>query len=342
MWGMAKVHAGRIAAKLSEVFHTSPSEGMDLRTARIIILSDQHKGQGDGADDFSPCKRAYHAALGHYLESGHRLMVLGDAEELWECRPGPVLCRHADTLALEHQFYQRGRYVRFWGNHDDEWRWPEKVAGQLATIFGEMMVLEGLRLAVTQDGASLGTLFLVHGHQGTLNGDRWGWVSRFFVRHLWRNIQRLTRWRVNTPARDFQLRAAHDQAMYDWAAAQSKVVLIAGHTHRPVFTSRTHVQSLEGRLQVARAESGSTEPGKQEADLRAQLEWIRVSDAGAGPPAAKPCYFNSGCCCFDDGDITGLEILEGQIRLVRWPDDDGRPRPKLLASADLADVFKST
>jgi hypothetical protein len=29
-------------------------------------------------------------------------------------------------------------------------------------------------------------------------------------------------------------------------------------------------------------------------------------------------YFNSGCCCFDDGDITGIEIADGCIRLIKW------------------------
>lgn len=32
----------------------------------------------------------------------------------------------------------------------------------------------------------------------------------------------------------------------------------------------------------------------------------------------KPAYFNSGCCCFSDGDITGLEIEDGYIRLIKW------------------------
>jgi hypothetical protein len=192
------------------------------------------------------------------------------------------------------------------------------------------------------DGTLMGTLFLVHGHQGTLESDRWGALSRFFVRYVWRNIQRLTRWRINTPANDFELREAHDRAMYDWAANQSKVVLIAGHTHRPVFTSRTHAQSLQYRLDEARAGNKGEDRANRVAALRAEVEWTRAGDASAGPPATKPCYFNSGCCCFDDGDITGLEIIDGRIRLVRWPDDDGRPRPKLLASADLADVFRST
>jgi len=37
---------------------------------------------------------------------------------------------------------------------------------------------------------------------------------------------------------------------------------------------------------------------------------------------------------------SGLEIVHGQIGLVRWPDDGGRPVPEIFASADLRhDVF---
>ena len=32
----------------------------------------------------------------------------------------------------------------------------------------------------------------------------------------------------------------------------------------------------------------------------------------------SPVYFNTGCCRFDDGDITGIEIDNGKIRLIKW------------------------
>jgi len=54
----------------------------------------------------------------------------------------------------------------------------------------------------------------------------------------------------------------------------------------------------------------------------------------------KPCYFNTGCCSYSDGDVTGIEIVNGEIRLVRWPDDQGNPKAKILDSANLrTDVF---
>jgi hypothetical protein len=39
----------------------------------------------------------------------------------------------------------------------------------------------------------------------------------------------------------------------------------------------------------------------------------------------KPTYFNSGCCCFDDGTITGIEIGDGYIRLIKWSLVEGKP-----------------
>jgi hypothetical protein len=53
----------------------------------------------------------------------------------------------------------------------------------------------------------------------------------------------------------------------------------------------------------------------------------------------KPSYFNTGCCSFLDGDVTGLEFSAGDIRLVRWPDDEDVPKPKILGRERLRDVF---
>jgi UDP-2,3-diacylglucosamine pyrophosphatase LpxH len=307
----------------------------------MVIFSDQHKGQGDGADDFADCRAAYHAALGYYLESGHRLFVLGDVEELWECKPAAVVAHYAGTLQLEQAFHKQGRYVRFWGNHDDDWNVPGNVTRHLGKLFGDLHVHEGLRLKLTKGAEELGEIFFAHGHQGTLESDKYGAWSRFFVRVFWRNIQRFTHWRINTPARDWQLREDHDRAMYAWAEQKSKLILITGHTHRPVFISKTHAQTIERKLEVARSKVLASDRASLEevAGLRAELEWVRSQGGGGGSIPAKPCYFNSGCCCFDDGDITGLEIAEGMIRLVRWPDDQGTARPKVLEETRLADVL---
>lgn len=48
-----------------------------------------------------------------------------------------------------------------------------------------------------------------------------------------------------------------------------------------------------------------------------------------------PWYFNSGCCSYGDGDITGIEIRDGSIWLVRWACDP-QTEPEELAALELS------
>ena len=54
----------------------------------------------------------------------------------------------------------------------------------------------------------------------------------------------------------------------------------------------------------------------------------------------KPSYFNSGCCCFNDGDITGIEIEGGFIRLIKWLQQDNGPARMVLEEKKLEDILK--
>jgi hypothetical protein len=49
----------------------------------------------------------------------------------------------------------------------------------------------------------------------------------------------------------------------------------------------------------------------------------------------KPSYFNTGCCCYDGGTITGLEIAGGSIRLVRWVQEAGQTVRKVAEETSL-------
>jgi hypothetical protein len=320
----------------------------DVDAVRWIIFSDHHRGDRRSHDRFVGAERAYNAALGYYLEAGHTLLLLGDVEELWAASPAAVMRAYGYTLELESEFYRDHRYLRFFGNHDAEWSSEAMVREHLWPTFPNLKVREGLRLLLTRDGLSLGTLFLAHGHQGETFSDRHQWLARFAVRAFWRPAQRLVRRPWTTPARDFVLRERHDLALYRWAAAHERLVLIAGHTHRTVFMSESLTRKVSRELSAARRElaTDSERPDVRHrvAMLRAELEWVRDREARRlaqpGTDGVEPSYFNTGCCSFRDGDITGIEIADGQIRLVRWPDRHQRPMAQVLASADLArDVF---
>jgi hypothetical protein len=79
---------------------------------------------------------------------------------------------------------------------------------------------------------------------------------------------------------------------------------------------------------------------KTKEQLRAQMELEQIN-YGLEIPAIKvlqPNYFNSGCCCFSDGDITGLEICDGKIKLIKWKYQNEIPTRVVLEEASLKEL----
>ena len=271
-----------------------------------IIFSDQHKGAGDGADEFRLCKDTYLAALRHYNTNGFTLVLLGDVEELWENSFTEVRAAYRDVLEAEAAFGAK-RYLRVWGNHDDRWMEELLVALDLRLFApgpGLRRVFEGVRISVRDGDTKLGTLFLTHGHQGTLGSDRFKFFSRWalqFYRFMQNKFGVTWFGGVDLPSQDAALRGEHDLIMYNWASAQEKMMLIVGHTHRPVWASRTKEEQHQ--------------------------------------PGSVPAYFNTGCCKFADGDITGMEIQDGVLRLIRWKTTGGMSSRTVLQEAPLPDLF---
>lgn len=348
--GAADKRHAQVARGLARAYAAAPTEQVELDALRVVILSDHHRGVRDGADDFRRCERAYNAALAHFLESGHDLILLGDVEELWECDARDVIASYPRTYALEAEFASRGRYRRMWGNHDEEWRDLKHVEDHRDALGGAgAIVREGIRLQVLQDGSELGELFLVHGHQGTDDSERFAWLSRLVVRKIWRPLQRRLGIASTTPSRDWDLRERHDEAMFAWArSAPERPVVIAGHTHRPVFgvgrrepVLRQPLEELEREYEAARRDGA---PPARLARLHAEIEFGHAEARRHDRPpipVVPPCYFNTGCCSFGDGDVTGLELADGQIRLVRWLDDEQHPAVKELAAAPLEQVLRA-
>ena len=330
-----------IARGLDAALTRATAISWDLDADPMIVFSDLHRGQGDHADDFRVSAETYRTALGFYNEAGFSLVTLGDAEELWEGWPRKVIPTYRDILEIEQRFHAggAGRFHKIWGNHDDLWQYPDRVRNHLEPIFGELEVPEALIVTATRGGAAVGRIFLVHGHQGTGSSDRWGGISRRFVRWVWRPIQRLFKVSLNTPATDFEIRGKHDRAMYEWAAARNDLVLIAGHTHNPVFVSKPHIATLE-RVHDHLSESPGRDAEVEQLDLA--ISWAKTESCeDPHPPGLRDrgCYFNSGCCCFSNGDITGIELADGEIRLVRWTTKTVDSDSRILEARPMADVF---
>jgi hypothetical protein len=103
--------------------------------------------------------------------------------------------------------------------------------------------------------------------------------------------------------------------MYQWSVKRKNILLITGHTHQPVFKSFTHIEKLYDELEIAKKSKDETAIN----ELKKQIT-SRESKGDKIPDFTGylDTYFNSGCCCFDDGDITGIELEDGCIRLIKW------------------------
>lgn len=303
-------------------------------TDPFIIFSDQHKGARNYADDFATNEKNYLAALAYYNNNNYQLICLGDSEELWENQLGAVKKHNKQTFEAEKLFLQRAAFIKIFGNHDLYWDNDPLASFQLEKIYGQpLKVYEGLVLE-TMAGENPLQIFLTHGHQGDLQSDG-NWFSKWFVSRVWAPFQAYLRINPNTPAYNNQLKSVHNQLMYEWAASQ-EAVLITGHTHQPVFNSLTHLERIY--IQLNHAIAKNDEVAQQKLHEQLTIEKINYGDEIPTFKPVQPNYFNSGCCCFNDGDITGLEICGGKIKLIKWAYQNEIPTRIVLEEASLTEL----
>ena len=271
------------------------------------------------------------------------------SEELWENLLSQVKKNNALTFEAEKKFVLQDRFFKIFGNHDHYWDNSPIATQQLKTIYGKKLrVFEGVILEIEDrkqlaignmqsttktnypsvqkkksatDDESLPidncplTIFLTHGHQGDASSDG-NWFSKFFVANIWAPLQSYLRVNFNTPAYDEDLKTSHNLIMYEWSAKYNDLVLITGHTHQPVFESLTHPERLYKKLGDAMKANRIDEANEIEAEIKRRGRDYKTTPAQYLD--IKPSYFNTGCCCFRDGDITGIEITFEKIMLVKW------------------------
>jgi predicted phosphodiesterase len=298
----------RMMPKQREDIRGVYSLNMNLNDAKYIIFSDHHKGNGDEADDFKKCEKNYLEALLFYKNNGFTLVNLGDSEEFWKYEPREVLYIYKEVIEAEAAFYTDNNYIKIYGNHDTFWKNPKFVKKHLGAFFKNLPnIYEGFY--INFNDAPLNIL-ITHGHQGDLlseNNSKSIWI----VRNLWAPVQRFLHLNVNSPSQDPELRHKHNKIMYEWASAQINTVLIAGHTHNAVFAS--------GRY------------SNHESNYIGIDKHLNV---------LKPNYFNTGCCCNNSESITGIEIENGEIKLVKWNEINGQSTKETLECSPLKKIIE--
>ncbi|MBL0357490.1 MAG: metallophosphoesterase family protein [Chitinophagaceae bacterium] len=334
----------RVHAALTKLYNDSKENpgrkvlviDTDVTNARFIILSDQHKGAKNGSDDFMVCEHSYMTALEYYYEQGFHFISLGDEEELWENTVWPVKANNKESTALQKKFLQQQRFTKVYGNHDTFWNNDPFAGMHLKSMYdGPVKIYEAVVLQL-KAGESKVTIFLTHGHQGDGQSDS-NWFSAWFTGRVWAPLQSYLNLNPNVPSASDELKTAHNLFMYQWSEQEHNPVLITGHTHQPVFASLTHLENLYKKLAVARSTMDEVLISTLNKKIRfKQNEFDFVIGSYSN---MKPYYFNSGCCCFMDGDITGIEIADGMIRLIKWNKTETNAERIVLDEMELKELI---
>lgn len=309
---------------------------IDISHKKIIIFSDLHKGNKKRSDDFAPAEQNYLAALDYYNKAGYTLIMLGDVEELWKFNLFTVQRHNHPSIEAEKKFLHRNALLKAFGNHDVFWNNDPFAGAQLIVTYGQTVkVYEGIILQHTSREKKI-DIFLTHGHQGDGQSDG-NKFSAWFVAKIWAPLQSYLELNINTPAFNDILKTEHNQFMYEWSSQQENLLLVTGHTHQPVFESMTHLERLYKLLLIARQQNDTAAIAKLQEDIAfRRQEYDHVSEDYLH---LRPTYFNTGCCCFSDGDITGIEIDNGEIRLIKWKKEGVDSNRTILEKADIDDLF---
>lgn len=228
--------------RISKVFKSAQEIPFD-DSSRIILMSDVHRGDGTWADDFSKNEHIYFAALTHYYNNNYTYIEIGDGDELWKNRKlSNILPIHRDAFLLLSRFFKEGRLYFIYGNHDTVKSKDKFVKNNLYQYFDQqekknIPLFENIKLhegLVLRHRVTDQKILLIHGHQASfLDYDMWRF-RRFLVRYLWRPLELFG---VNDPtstAKNYHKKDSIEKKLTEWVS-QEKHMLIAGHTHRPMF-----------------------------------------------------------------------------------------------------------
>lgn len=104
--------------------------------SKIILFSDTHRSDNGFADDFSRNRNMFKYALDYYYESGFTYIELGDGDELWENRNFTKIFKANKHIYLKlKKFYDEDRLHFIWGNHDMRYKNNKHVLKNLHTYF---------------------------------------------------------------------------------------------------------------------------------------------------------------------------------------------------------------
>lgn len=215
--------------------------------SKYVIISDCHRGVGNGNDNFLKNESIYLAALRYYFLKGFTYLELGDGDELWEnFSIDDIKAIHPQTFELMSKFYQGNRFFSVYGNHDMVKKSPafsnkyfSSITGQDALchkpLFPGITFYSGI---ILRDKNKKRDIFLTHGNQAdVLNSTFWR-ISCFLVRYFWKPLEKLGVPDPTSAAKNNTQKRNTEKKLTRWSR-ENECILITGHTHHPMVGTTT-------------------------------------------------------------------------------------------------------
>ena len=107
--------------------------------SKFVIFSDCHRGDNSFADEFANNRNIYFHALEYYYKENFTYCELGDGDELWENLTfQSVFEAHQNVFELLRKFYAENKLFRLIGNHDMVYKNEKYVEKNLFSYFNKV------------------------------------------------------------------------------------------------------------------------------------------------------------------------------------------------------------
>lgn len=256
---------------------------------KFILFSDCHRGDGSFADDFANNRNIYFHALKQYLQNGFQYIELGDGDELWEnLFFKDIFESNKNVFLLLQKFYLQNKLYMIWGNHDMVYRNPNIVKKNFSEYFDNT---EGKKLPLMPHLQFHEGIVLQHAETG----------QELFLTHGHQaDFMNYVGWKLNK----FLVRVLW-KPLQVWGIKD------------PTSPAKNYLEQIKVERRI-----------KQWIVNNKNI--ITIVGHTHRPHFPSPTenainYFNDGSCVHPRS-ITGIEIAEGTIALVKWfidTKDDG-------------------
>jgi len=246
--------------------------------SKFIFLSDCHRGDNSSADNFAPNRHIYMSALDYYYDKGFTYIEIGDGDELWENDKFSDLIKAHTDIYLKMSKFHKEGRFYMIWGNHDIYKCNHKYVQK--NLYEYYNPKTGQLEPLFDNLQAYEGLILKHESTG----------HKIFVVHGHQgDLLNDTLW----PVARFLVR-------YVW-----RHIEILKYNN-PLSPSRNIIRlyKIENEL-MNWAEDNN------------QIIICGHTHRSAYAIPGKTPYFNDGCCC-RKGYITGIEIENNEISLIRW------------------------